>query len=102
MGYTYGTHSSGQIALSRSSSRQLSLNVLVGQTEALKSSKHDRDSSKLAFFMKSACNQVRAHRRHAVDDGTDRSAVGFAIGVNTVEVTESGHDCEAYVCMERG
>ena len=47
--------------------------------------------------MKSACDQMRAHGRHAVDDGTDRSAVGFAIGVNAVEVAESGHDCEAYV-----
>jgi hypothetical protein len=51
----------------------------------------------LAFFMKSACDQVRAHGRHAVDDGTDRSAMRFTIGVNAVEVTESGHDCEAYV-----
>jgi hypothetical protein len=47
--------------------------------------------------MKSACDQVRAHGRHAVDDGTDRSAMRFTIGVNAVEVTESGHDCEAYV-----
>ena len=41
----------------------------------------------------------RAYGRHAVDDGTDRTAMGFTISVNSVDVAKGGHfGLRMYVC----